>query len=111
MVRLDHGDESGTGPRRAGAREAQEPKRPKRRTGEAPVDGGTDRTSGTHGNRNRRAARKGGDALETSAGKPSRKSTRRSTGRIKRTTNQQQEAMRRTRSPQARAARAAARKR
>lgn len=62
-------------------------------------------------NRSRRAGRKGGAALETSVGRPSRKSTRRSSGRIKRTTNLQNKAMRKTTSPQARARRAAVRKR
>jgi hypothetical protein len=62
-------------------------------------------------NRSRRAGRKGGAALESSVGQPSRKSTRRSTGRVKRTTNLQREAVRRATSPQARATRARVRKR
>lgn len=54
-----------------------------------------------------RSARKGGDGLELSrTGKPSRKSTRKSKGRVKRTTNLQLRAQRRTCSPSARAERA-----
>ena len=62
-------------------------------------------------NLNDRAAKRGGDALEISAGRPSRKSTRRSSGRIKRTTNQQRQAIRETTSPHARADRAKVAKR
>jgi hypothetical protein len=53
---------------------------------------------------------KDGPALEdSSTGKPSRKSTRGSTGRIKLATNLQRRQQRRVRSPQARAARNAVR--
>jgi hypothetical protein len=61
-------------------------------------------------NASKRAAEKGGAALESSAtGKPSRKSTRRSTGRAKRTANLARRATRKTRSPEVRAAKAKAR--
>jgi hypothetical protein len=58
------------------------------------------KTSPTH--------QKGGPALESSLGKPSRKSTRSSTGRIKLASNLQRRAVRRTHSSQARAERASA---
>jgi hypothetical protein len=64
--------------------------------------------SGVSGLRNlsQRSARKGGDDLELSrSGKASRKSTRKSKGRVKRTTNLQLRAERATGSPKARAAR------
>ncbi len=55
------------------------------------------------------AGRRGGAALEGApADKPSRKSTRKSADGTKRTTNLQLKAIRKTRSPQARAARAKA---
>lgn len=69
---------------------------------------------GSSGTRNvsKRAAAKGGARLEDSAtGKPSRKSTRRSEGHVKRTSNLQQRAVRKTTAPKSRAARAIARKR
>jgi hypothetical protein len=90
------------------------PKQPRRPRRDVPVDtaqpgvSATDRKAGlldtADRNRSARAARKGGAALESSRGKPSRKSTRRSEGRIKRTTNQQRAAIRRASSPQADAA-------
>jgi hypothetical protein len=66
--------------------------------------------AGRSGTRNisARAQRKGGARLEDSAtGKPSRKSTRKSTG-VKRTSNLRQRQVRRVSSPKARAARSAA---
>jgi hypothetical protein len=99
----------------------KKPKTRKRRRRDIPVDtsrpgvSATDRKAGLGDsaarNWSKRAGRKGGAALESSAGQPSRKSTRRSAGRIKRTTNQQVEAIRRSTSPQAQHERAAARKR
>ena len=73
--------------------------------------GGVPNDAAVPHNLNDRAARRGGDALEVSAGRPSRKSTRRSTGRIKRTTNQQRQTIRETTSPHARADRAKVAKR
>jgi|SRR5687767_15680629 hypothetical protein len=102
--------------------ERQGPKKPKRarRRRDVPVDtslpgvSATDRKAGlldtADRNRSGRAAKKGGAALESSATKPSRKSTRRSQGRIKRTTNLQVEAIRRATSPQASATKAGARR-
>ncbi len=59
-------------------------------------------------NRSERARRKGGAKLEDSAtGKPSRKSTRKSEGHVKRTTNLRAKAVRAQRSPKARAEKAA----
>jgi hypothetical protein len=58
-------------------------------------------------NRSSRAKGKGGARLEDSAsGKPSRKSTRKSEGHVKRTANLQRRAIRRTSAPKARAERA-----
>lgn len=57
------------------------------------------------------AGRRGGAALEATTAKPSRKSTRKSSDRTKRTTNQQLRAERKVSSPSARATRAAARTR
>ncbi len=51
------------------------------------------------------AGRQGGAVLEESAGKPSRKSTRKSVDHTKRTTNLQLKALRKTTAPSARAAR------
>lgn len=70
--------------------------------------------SGSSGSRNvsKRAGKKGGAALENSAtGKPSRKSTRKASGRIKRTSNLQRKAIRKTSSPKQRSAKAKARTR
>jgi hypothetical protein len=67
---------------------------------------------GSSGSRNvsKRAARKGGARLEDSAtGKASRKSTRKASGRIKRTSNLQRKAIRETSSPKNRASKAKAR--
>jgi len=55
------------------------------------------------------AGRRGGAALEKTTGKPSRKSTRKSSNRTKRTTNQQLRAERKISSSTARATRASAR--
>lgn len=54
------------------------------------------------------AGRRGGAALESTIGQPTRKSTRKSSDRTKRTTNQQLRAIRKSRSPAARHARNAA---
>lgn len=97
------------------------PKRQLRRRRDPQVDtslpgvSATDRRvgGGRTGTRNlsNSAAAKGGPKLEDSAtGKPSRKSTRKSSGHIKRTTNQQLQAQRKTTSPKARATSAGARK-
>ena len=60
-------------------------------------------------NESARVAKRGGAALEESAtGKPSRKSTRKSSGGIKRTTNLQGKATRATTAPKARATKAKA---
>jgi hypothetical protein len=74
----------------------------------------TDRRAGggRSGARNvsKRAERKGGARLEDSeTGKASRKSTRKSAGRVKPSSNLQRRAIRKSASPQARAARAAVR--
>ena len=56
-----------------------------------------------------RVDKRGGPALEDSAtGKPSRKSTRASSGRVKRTTNLQAKAIRKASAPSTRAAKAKA---
>lgn len=98
-------------------REANPPKpkkpRPPRR--DVPIDtskpgvSATNRKAGlgdtAKRNLSKRAAKKGGALLEGSAtGKPSRKSTRRSTGRLKRSTGLQRKAVRNAHSPSARAA-------
>lgn len=88
------------------------PKRPKRARRDEVVDtslpgvSATDRKAGP--TRSRRAGRRGGAALEDVAptATRSRKSTRKSSDGTKRTTNQQLRAVRQTRSPSARAARA-----
>jgi len=83
------------------------PKRPVRRRRDTLVDtakpgvSATDRKAGggVAGTRNTstKAQKKGGARLETSAtGKASRKSTRKSAGRIKRTSNLQRKAIRKT---------------
>src|SRR5690242_3874180 len=100
----------------------KKPKRPRRPRRDVPVDTSLPGVSATHRkaglldtadrNRSTRAAKKGGAALESSATKPSRKSTRRSEGRVKRTTNLQLETVRqRVASPAARARKARARRR
>lgn len=62
-------------------------------------------------NASKRAAKKGGAALEDSAtGRPSRKSSRKSSGRAKRDSNLSRRATRETTSPKARARRDAAKK-
>jgi hypothetical protein len=96
------------------------PKRSPRPRRDVPVDtakpgvSATDRKAGGghSGLRNvsKRAARKGGASLEDSAtGKPSRKSTRKSTGRVKQASNLQRREIRATSSPSARSSRAKAR--
>jgi hypothetical protein len=98
-------------------RDARPPKaqRPARRRRDFPVDtalpgvSASDRKvgSGSSGSRNvsARAARKGGAAMEDSAtGKPSRKSTRKSEGRVKRTTKLQNRAIAYASAPATRAA-------
>jgi hypothetical protein len=97
------------------------PKKPKRPRRDDPVDtskpgvSATDRkaggTSTADRNRSKRAERKGGAKLEDSKEQPSRKSTRRSKGRKKRSSNLERRQIRRTRSPSARAARAQAKRR
>jgi len=98
------------------------PKQPKRARRDTPVDtakpgvSATDRKvgSGSTGSRNKsaRAHNKGGARLEDSAtGKPSRKSTRKSTGRVKRTSNLQRKVIRKTSAASSRAARARAQSR
>jgi len=91
---------------------AKKPARPRR---DAVVDTSlpgvtaTDRKVTRRSNRSSLAGRRGGAALEDSGtGTPSRKSTRKSSDRTKRTTNQQLQAVRTTRSPSARAARSQA---
>lgn len=95
-------------------------KRPARARRDVPVDtaapgvSATDRKAGggSSGSRNvsKRAARKGGARLEDSAtGKPSRKSTRKASGRIKRTSNLQRKAIRKASSPKTRSTKAKAR--
>jgi hypothetical protein len=70
----------------------------------------TDRKAGGNStasrNRSNRAGKKGGVMLEdSSSGKPSRKSTRRSTGRVKPASNLQRRTIRAVHSPEARATR------
>lgn len=97
-----------------------QPKRPKRPRRDQPVDtslpgvSATDRKAGGNATalRNLRTSpskQKGGPALENSAnGKPSRKSTRGSSGHVKLASNLQRRQVRRTHSSKARATRAAA---
>jgi hypothetical protein len=105
-------------------REARIPKkkRPPRPRRDFPVDtsqpgvSASDRKvgGGSSGTRNvsKRTARKGGAVLEDSAtGKPSRKSTRKASGRVKRTSNLQRKAIRETSSSKSRNAQAGARAR
>jgi hypothetical protein len=103
---------------RSGPKRPKQPKPPRR---DARVDtaqpgvSASDRKAGgdstAERNRSKRAARKGGAALEDSKTEPSRKSTRKSKGRAKRTANLERRQTRRTRSPAARAARARAKQR
>jgi hypothetical protein len=65
----------------------------------------TDRKAVRGRNRNLLAGRRGGATLEGSLGRPPRKSTRKSSDRTKRTTNQQLQAVRETTAPSARTAR------
>jgi len=98
------------------------PKQPAKRRRDNPVDTSlpgvtsTDRKANVHasGSRNEQSSRsdnKGGPSLEASNGKPSRKSTRKSAGHVKASTNLQLRAMRRTAAPKSRAMRSAARAR
>lgn len=74
-------------------------------TGEKVTDGKHGTVSGFR-NLSQRSAKKGGDKLEFSrSGKASRKSTRKSKGRLKRTTNLQLRAERKTCAPSSQAAR------
>jgi hypothetical protein len=76
-----------------------------RATGEKVTDGKHGSVSGFR-NLSQRSAKKGGDKLEFSrSGKASRKSTRKSKGRLKRTTNLQLRAERKTCAPSSQAAR------
>lgn len=98
---------------RSGPKKAKAPKRPRR---DVVVDtaqpgvSATDRKAGAKDsarrNASERVAKKGGAVLESSAGKPSRKSTRKSSGRAKQTTNLELREERRISSPTARARRA-----
>lgn len=105
--------------RKANPPKKKQPKRPPRNRNvdtAKPGVSATDRKAGAghSGRRNvsKRSAKVGGAALEDSAtGAPSRKSTRKSSGRIKRTSNLQRRAIRRTASAKARATRTKARKR
>ncbi|CAN5507761.1 hypothetical protein BH09MYX1_BH09MYX1_55560 [soil metagenome] len=98
------------------ARNANKPKAKKVRVRrDSPVDtakpgtSATDRKAGAGRtatrNASKRVAKRGGAQLEDSAtGKPSRKSTRKSSGRAKRTTNLERKATRAASSPKTRAA-------
>lgn len=89
------------------------PKQPRRARRDLDVDtskpgvSATDRKATRSSNRNSLAGRRGGAALEGAA-RTSRKSTRKSADGTKRTTNQQLRAIRKSRSPSTRAARAEA---
>jgi len=91
----------------------KQPRRPRRDTvvdTSLPGVSASDRKVGlggtAEGNRSARAGRKGGAKLESSqSGRPSRKSTRKSAGRVKRTTNQQLKAIRASNAPTRRATR------
>jgi hypothetical protein len=87
------------------------PKRPKRPRRDIVVDtskpgvSATDRKAARKSTRSALAGRRGGAALEEPrVGQRSRKSTRKSSDRTKRSTNQQLQAVRKTTSPSARAA-------
>jgi hypothetical protein len=95
------------------------PKRPPRPRRDLVVDtslpgvSATDRKAGGGAtaarNRSKRSGKKGGAALENSqTGKPSRKSTRGSSGRAKRTSNLRRRAIRKAASPKTRARQAKA---
>ena len=98
----------------------KKPKAPKRARRDTPVDtaqpgkSATDRKAGAKNtadrNRSKRAAKKGGPKLESSATKPSRKSTRRTKGRAKTTSNLERRSTRAATAPTARARRSAAKK-
>lgn len=87
------------------------PKQPKRPRRDQPVDtslpgvSATDRKAARGPTRKALAGRRGGAALEDTAGKPSRKSTRKSSDRTKRTTNLQLRASRKAAAPSTRARR------
>lgn len=98
------------------------PKRAPRPRRDDPVDtslpgvSATDRKAGggstAKRNASKRAKNKGGAKLEDSAtGKPSRKSTRKSEGRVKPTANLQRKAVRKATSPKKKATKAKARRR
>lgn len=95
------------------------PKQPRKPRRDVPVDtskpgvSASDRKAGAGrtGTRNVLSRAKAGASLEDSAtGKPSRKSTRKSQGGVKRTTNLRLKAVRKARSPKARATRSNAKK-
>ncbi len=101
---------------RSGPKQTKKPARPRRNT---PVDtaqpgvSATDRRAGASStatrNRSKRAARKASFALEDSTtGRPSRKSTRKSANRAKPDSNLKRRQTRATRSPEARAAKSKA---
>jgi hypothetical protein len=101
---------------------APKPKQPRRPRRDFPVDtalpgvSATDRKVGAGAtasrNRSARAKEKGGARLEDSAtGRPSRKSTRKSEGHIKRTSNLRRKAIRKASSSKIRAMKAKARER
>lgn len=102
---------------RSGSKKKKSPKKPRR---DAPVDtaapgvSATDRKAGAGDtaarNRSKRAAKKGGAALESSRGTPSRKSTRRGKGRVKPTSNRERQQTRAATAPSARARRASAKR-
>jgi hypothetical protein len=95
--------------RSANPRKAKRPRRPRRDLvvdTSLPGVSATDRKTMRRSNRRLLAGRRGGAALEDpGTGSKSRKSSRKSSDRTKRTTNQQLQAVRATRSPSARAAR------
>lgn len=99
---------------RSGPKKPKKPRRPRRDLDvdtSKPGVSATDRKAGAGStakrNLSKRAAKKGGASLEDSATKPSRKSTRRSSGRAKRSSNLERRAGRATTAPKARAKRAA----
>lgn len=94
------------------------PKRPARPRRDDPVDTAKPGTSATDrkaavgpkgsANRSKRAAKKGGAALENSPpGKPSRKSTRKTTGRVKSATSLARKTVRASNAPKAKASKVA----
>lgn len=89
-------------------RKPPKPKAPPKRRRVAADAAGGEHTAGRHPSEH--AKEKDGARLEDSAtGKPSRKSTRKTQGRVKTTSNLQRRATRKTTSPESRAARAKAR--